>query len=45
MLQKEKLEEEKVGLDFLAETDRKTEELLTSLLNSIGYTEAIIKFY
>lgn len=39
------LEEEKISQGFLEEADKRTEELLTTLLNSMGHNDSIIEFY
>ncbi|MBT2583355.1 DUF4230 domain-containing protein [Planococcus sp. ISL-109] len=39
------LEEEKISQGFLEEADKRTEELLTPLLSSMGHDDVIIEFY
>ncbi|HSI66719.1 MAG TPA: DUF4230 domain-containing protein [Planococcus sp. (in: firmicutes)] len=42
---KETLEEEKISQGFLDEADKRTEELLTALLSSMGHNDITIAFY
>ncbi|MBX0315323.1 DUF4230 domain-containing protein [Planococcus glaciei] len=43
--EKKRFEEEKIEQGLLGEADKKTEEVLTSILSSDGYKDIVIEFY
>lgn len=42
---KKQLEEEKISQGFLEEADKRVQELLTSFLNSSGFSDVVIEFF
>lgn len=44
-INKKQLEEEKIDQGFLDEADKRTKELLTSLISSMGHNDIVIEFY